>query len=214
MAKRVFTFELRGIKRLAATFRPQLYQQLLRRHVSRATQQNAAFLAGAMRKTIQRGNFDQNAPLTISIKGEGKKPLIDSPNGLFQAITHTKVGPFEAFAGVLRTQDEFNVSVIVHEGKVIEVTPKLRGMFFILWKASQGEIDPSRLTGRAKELFEMNQEWFPLRSDTKAIKIPGRPFVDDTMSNPILARRMRTNWERAMGFVFRDMRRQFFKGGR
>ena len=208
-----FKFELRGFRRLAKTLRPNLYARLQRQHVSRATQRNAVFVAAAMRKTIQRGdNLDSNAALTEAIKGTNK-PLVGLTSTLFQAITHKKVTPYEAFAGLLRTDDAFNVGVIVHDGTAIPVTDKMRGMFFYLWLASTGQISPERLTGRAAELFERKTTgWAPLADDTESIVIPERPFVDIMLRDNSLNKRCHDNWERALGFVFRDMKRRFLSG--
>lgn len=208
-----FSLQLKGFRRFAKIMRPGLYSTLQRQHVGRATQQNAAYVAAAMRKTIQRGeNLDSNAALTEAIKGTNK-PLVGLTSTLFQAITHKRVSDFEAFAGLLRTDDNFNVGVIVHDGTAIPVTDKMRGMFFYLWLASEGQIDSESLTGRAAELFEKKQTgWAPLADDTEAIIIPERPFVDITLRDGALTKRARDNWERAMGYVFRDMKRRFLSG--
>jgi hypothetical protein len=166
-----------------------------------------------MRKTIQRGDgLDSNAALTEAIKGVDK-PLVGLTSTLFQAITHKKVDTYEAFAGLLRTEDNFNIGVIVHDGVAIPVTDKMRGMFFYLWLASEGQIDSESLTGRAAELFEKKQTgWAPLADDTEAIIVPERPFVDITLRDNGLIGRCHGNWKRAMGFVFRDMKRKFLSG--
>jgi len=207
------SIEIPKMTKFLALFRPGLFDQLMRTHVSRATQQNAAFAVAAIRKKIQNGkDFERNADLTIALKGEDK-PLVGRGTAeLFKSITLKKIDPYEAFVGVLRTDDGFNVAATVHDGVAIKVTEKMRGMFFYLWLASEGRISPDKLTGRAAELFAIQQVWFPLSKETTTIVIPSRPFVDVALADPALRRRMEDNWKRSMGFVFRDMKRRFLSG--
>jgi hypothetical protein len=213
MAQLRFEFKIDGFKSMVALFRPELFEKLSRQHVDRATQQNAVFVAKAMRDTIKDSKgLVANVQLTIDIKGSSK-PLVGIDSDLFGGITHKRIDSFSAFAGVLRTNENFNVAEIVHEGRTIPVTAKLRGMFFFLWLASTGEIPASRLTGRAAELFARKPEgWKPLASGTTALTIPGRPFVEETLKDEVLKARLHRNWTRAMGFVWRDMRRRFVRG--
>lgn len=208
-----FTFELKGLRKFGAIMKPELYRRLSRQHIGRATAQNAVFAAAAMRKVIQSGeNLDANAPLTEALKG-ANKPLVGLTATLWQAITHKKINTYEAFAGLLRTEEAFNIGVIVHDGVAIPVTDKMRGMFFYLWLASEGQISSDSLEGRAAELFQLKSTgWAPLKDDTEQIVIPERPFVDIAMRSERLRSRMEQNWQRALGFVFRDMKRQFMSG--
>ena len=106
---------------------------------------------------------------------------------------------FSAFAGVLRTAREFNVAAIVHEGGQARVTPKMRAMFLALWQASKGELDASKLTGRAAQLWDrMPGGWKPLSEVTTVIVIPERPWVRLTMADPSIRRLAIENWERGV----------------
>lgn len=97
---------------------------------------------------------------------------------------------------------------MVHEGAQTKVTPKMRGMFFALWKASKGELDPGKLTGRAKELFEKMQDgWLPLSKDTEVIVLPGRPWVEIAFRDARMARQVRENWKQALEAAFRERAR-------
>jgi hypothetical protein len=213
MATLKFEFKIEGFKSYAALLRPGLFEKLSRQHVDRATQQNAVFLATAMRKTIQTSEgLSPNAQLTMDIKGSSK-PLVGIDSDLFNGITHKRINSFAAFAGVLRTNEAFNVAVGAHEGFTMAVTPKIRGLFWFLHLASTGQIPPSRLTGRAAELFQRKSSgWKPLAESTTQIVIKGRPFVTITLANQALKDRMYRNWHRAMGFVWRDMKRRFLSG--
>jgi hypothetical protein len=213
MSRLQFEFKIDGFKNLLAILRPELFEKLSRQHVDRATQQNAVFVATAMRNVIKNTEgLDANVQLTVDIKGSSK-PLVGIDSDLWGGITHKRIDSFSAFAGVLRTNEQFNIAVIAHEGKTIPVTAKLRGLFFFLWLASTGEIPVSKLTGRAAELFKRKSSgWVPLAEGTTAITIPGRPFVENALKNEKLKAQVQRNWERAMGFVWRDMRRRFYSG--
>lgn len=213
MAKLHFEFKIEGMKALAAILRPALFERLSRQHVDRATQQNAVTLAGRFRKTIQKSEgLEANSQLTIDIKG-ASKPLIGIDSDLFAGITHKRINSFSAFAGVLRTNDNFNIALLAHEGQTIKVTPKIRGLFWFLHLASTGQVPASKLTGRAAELFQRKSSgWAPLAPSTTTIVIKGRPFVTITMEDKALKQLMMSNWQRAMGFVWRDMKKRFIGG--
>jgi len=140
----------------------------------------------AMRKTMRShitGKVGvKNAALTIAIKGS-TTPLADYGD-LFAAQTHRLSSDgMECFIGVLATakardgKSLVNIGEGLHEGMRIEVTAKMRRMFWYLSLASEGHIDPGELTGRAKVLFERYQHWKPLRRTTTHIVIPSRPWI-------------------------------------
>jgi hypothetical protein len=229
MAQGIFQFEIDGFDRLAAVLRPELMEKLMKRHIGRATGQNAAYLAKMMRMTIRNqgsglstaasidlGNgsiakmnlISPNKLLTINIKGSSK-PLVDSGD-LFQSITYEKIDTYTAFAGVLRSSGGFSVAQIVHDGVKLPVTPQMRGMFILLSRATAGTFDPARFTGRAAALWARNQLWFPLKPSTTTIQVAGRPFVTLTMGDPKIQAKMRENWEYALATVFADIRRSFY----
>lgn len=160
-----------------------------------------------MRSAIRGGRgFAKNAALTQAIKGSNK-PLVDDGT-LFQGITSKVIDDFTVFAGVLRTDKNFNVAAAVHEGAQVKVTPAMRRMFFMLWKASTGGIDPGQLTGRAKELFGRMQEgWLPLTSSASVIVIPPRRWVEVAFRNTQMTKLVRQNWERAMVVTFGERAR-------
>lgn len=165
-----------------------------------------------MRQTIQSGkSLQRNAALTQAIKGDNK-PLVDQ-GALFQQITSKVVDDFTVLAGVLRTSGAYNVGLIVHEGATIKVTPKMRGLFFVLWKASEGMLDPGQLEGRAKELFEqMSEGWLPLNANTEVIVIPPRPWIRIAFNNTQMIKQVRDNWKQAMEASFRERARAGGKG--
>lgn len=195
------SFKVKGMKGLVVALDPFKFASASREAIRKATALNGKLAEAEMRKQIQGGIKPSNAALTQAIKG-GDKPLVDSSE-LFQSVTSRVLSDTEVFVGVLRNNGAHNIAVVVHEGVAIKVTPAMRSMFFYLWKASIGQMDPSKLTGRAAELWQRNQDWKPLLPSTTAITIPARPFVEHTFQSARLKGIARYNWERAMGTVFK-----------
>lgn len=186
------------------------FDSTLRRHMRTATQLNGHLAEAAVRRAIRAGTFTPNAALTIAIKGSSK-PLVDSGSGIFQAVTSEVVDDFRVFVGVLRSSEHYDVALAIHEGVTITVTDKMRGMFFMLWQASQGAEagGSTALTGRAAELWErMPGGWLPLRPSTTAIVIPGRPYLANTFNDATLRMRVQRNWEAALQRTFRELSRR------
>jgi hypothetical protein len=171
------------------------FSRRLQRNIRRATGLNALAAAKKMRQVIQSGNFKSNAPLTVALKGSSK-PLV-AGGDLFQSITVQQINEDEQFVGVLRTEGDFNLVAVLHEGATIPVTPAMRWMFLLLSKASNGTMDPSKLEGRASELFSQFQGWKPLAASTTSIVIPERPFVRITFESADLIATCKANWAAA-----------------
>lgn len=171
------------------------FSRRLKNNVRRATALNALAAAKKMREVIQSGNFKANAPLTVALKGSSK-PLV-AGGDLFQSITVQQINEDEQFVGVLRTEGDFNLVAILHQGATIPVTPAMRWMFLLLAKASEGLMDPSKLEGRASELFAQFQGWKPLAASTTTIVIPERPFVRIAFEAPDLIALCKANWAAA-----------------
>lgn len=171
------------------------FARRLQKNIRRATGLNALAAAKKMRETIQSGTLKANAPLTVALK-HSSKPLVEGGD-LFQSITVQEINEDEQFVGVLRTEGDFNLVKILHEGVSIPVTPAMRWMFLLLSKASQGLMDPSKLEGRAAELFGKFQDWKPLAASTTTIVIPERPFVRIAFEAPDLIKLCQANWAAA-----------------
>jgi hypothetical protein len=197
-------FKIKGLKRWRQALDAGAFDASARKNLRIATTLNGKIAEGLVRKTIQSGGgFKKNAPLTKSIKGS-QKPLVDS-GLLFQSITSRVEDDFTVFVGVLRTSGEYNIAVTLHEGVQERVTPEMRGMFFMLWRASEGEIDASKLTGRAAILFaRMPNGWKPLAAETQFIIIPGRPFFVVAFKNTQMIKRARDNWKKALEASFAE----------
>lgn len=197
-------FKTKGLKRWLKALDSGEFDKVMRKNIRVATTLNGKVGEAFLRKTIQGGGLlKPNASLTKLIKGS-QKPLVD--NGLlFQSITSHVHDDFTVFIGVLRTSSSYNLIETLHEGKLIKVTPEMRGMFFMLWRASTGEIDPSKLTGRAAELWQrMPGGWLPLRADTVVVVIPSRPFIQIAFANRQLKKIVRDNWRKALAASFKE----------
>lgn len=203
--------EWKGFER---ALNPQVFDRVTRKHIRRATALNAKLVLRAMRKAIQSGEFEPNKPLTVAIKGSSK-PLVDFGHSLFQALTDRLIDDFTAFVGIQRKDEFYNIGLFLHEGGALPVTPKMRGLFYLLWLASNEAIDPGELTGRAAELWErMPGGWFPIGKGTQAIMITGRPFVDRALEDPDLRSRSKRNWEGALRAALAEIAEKNRRGKR
>lgn len=196
-------FKITGIRGLEVALDPVKFAKASKKALRRASGQNGLMAKAKMRKVIQTGIKPGNAELTQAIKGDDK-PLVDTSE-LFNAITSKVTSDTEVFVGVLRRNAKaFNVGMTVHDGAAITVTPKMRGMFFYLMLASTGRMDPSKLTGRAAELFERFQDWKSLEPGTTTITISPRPFVAMAFADADLKRQAKANWQKALKQVFAE----------
>jgi hypothetical protein len=204
MSDIVFTKD-RGWDRFRGAIEPRRFEAVVKRNMERATELNAHLAQAAVRRAIRNGTYAPNASLTIAIKGSSK-PLVDHGSGLFQAVTTQKVDATSIFVGVLRSDEQYNIALAIHDGATIGVTPAMRGLFFVLWQASEGAIAPSELSGRAAELWErMPGDWRPLKPSTSAIIIPARPFLVEAFADGNLRRQAQRNWERALQRAMREL---------
>lgn len=203
-------FKVKGLKRWRIALDARGFDAAARKNLRVATALNGKIAEALVRKTIQgggSGKYPRNARLTKDIKGS-QKPLVDS-GLLFQSVTSHVQDDYTVFVGVLRTSGEYNVAVVVHEGVEEKVTPAMRGMFFMLWRASEGAIDASKLTGRAAALFARKSKgWAPLAEDTQAIVIPGRPFFKVAFANTQMIKQARDNWKKALEASFAQRARE------
>ncbi len=175
------------------------------KHMKRASVLNGKIAEATIRKTIKGGGFEKNADLTIMIKSSSK-PLVDYGTGLFQAITSQVMDNITVFAGVIRTDGFYDIAVALHEGVSIVVTPRMRGLFFWLWQASEGIITPDELSGRASELWERAPGgWAPLKSSTSHIVIPSRPFIKKAFADNELQMKAKENWQKALQLAMKEL---------
>jgi hypothetical protein len=185
-------------KRLEKAFNRHRFSKAMRKEIRKATQLNAESAERTIRKTIKTGSFAANRPLTVAIK-KSSKPLVDQGHTIFQAVGSQMINDLTAWVGVAKTEGAYNIAVALHEGTAISVTANMRKLFFVLWKVSVGDWSPSKLSGRAAELWErMPGGWERLKDSTSAITIKGRPFIREAFANANLRTRARRNWGQAI----------------
>jgi len=186
-----------GWGKLERTWNGKLFQKRIRMAMRKATKVVGKLAEKEMRETIRDGKMEANADLTTSIK-KSTKPLVDK-GYLFKAITSQYQRDYSVFVGVLRSSGVYDIAMTLHEGAEIAVTSKMRGLFFILWLASEGSVDPTDLEGRAAELWSrMPGGWLPLGDGTTHIIIPSRPFAKMTFEKASLQVRAQKIWTDAL----------------
>lgn len=197
-------FKIKGLKQWKHAIDARGFDKTARIHMRRATQLNGLVAVKLQRQVIQSGkSLRRNAALTQAIKGDNKA-LVDDAT-LFQSITHKVIDDFTVFTGVLRSDRSFEVAYMIHEGAEAKVSKKMRGLFYVLWRASTGKMDPNKLTGRAKDLYEkMQTGWLPLSNDTEAIVIPPRQWIIVAFKNTQMIKQARDNWRMALQQAFAD----------
>lgn len=190
--------------KLEHALKPGTMNKAIKRRMRIATRLNGALAVRMIRQTIRGGGFQSNAALTTFIKSSSK-PLVDKGD-LFQAVTSRVIDDTTIFVGILKTSEEFNIAMALHEGATIRVTDAMRGMFFALWKASEGELPPGELGGRARALWERQEGgWLPLKSSTTRIITPGRPFMRQAFKQNRLKQQAKKNWQQALQQAMRDL---------
>jgi hypothetical protein len=193
-----------GWKRMMRATDPGRFDSVLQNHVGAGTQRAALLAEKTMREGIRKGGFAKNASLTIHIKSSST-PLIDT-GGLLRAITSKADRWDVGFAGILRSDELFEIAEMLHEGGSIRVTEKMRNMFQLLWFVSKGSADPGVLTGAARELWNRQPGgWFPLRESTSAIRIPPRPFVKRAFESFSLKQGVKREWNDSLRRVFAEL---------
>lgn len=202
-------FKIQGLKRWKKALSARGFDEDARAEIRKATALNGKVLEAAQRRIIQEGtnlqSWKKNAALTQMIK-KSSKPLVDH-GGLFQAITSKVIDDFTVFAGVLRTDAHYDIAKLVHEGKKIKITPRMRNMFYMLHKASVGQLDPAKLTGRAAELWARAPGgWLPIAKRTRLIVIPPRRWINIGIRRSVA--QCRKNWKDALDRAFAKRAKQ------
>lgn len=144
--------------------------------MDKATGQMGSLLAKRMRKGVRKGApggkaFTPLSALTIANKKDSTSPLIDH-NGLIASIGIKRAGAGEVFVGVRKGQKVVNkrapnpkeveaskVAWVHENGMTIKVTWKMRKVF--------------------RGIAKIN-----LKKETMYIRIPARPFIAPTLSDP------------------------------
>jgi hypothetical protein len=171
----------------------------------KATELNGMYVAGQIKRSIRK-SWTRNAALTRTIKGS-TKTLVDMGT-MFKAVTYQVINYSTVFAGITKQAKSstggplVNVVEMIHEGGTINVTTKMRAMFWYLWMVSSGRMDQSKLTGRAMEIWERiggkRRIIKPLNPSTTVIRIPSRPFIRKVFENRNTRAAVKRNWSAAV----------------
>lgn len=192
----------KGWKKYERAHEVRRFQRKLQKHKKRAFDEIARTI---VREVVHAsGSFTPNAPLTLLLKN-GQKPLVDTGKKLFKAVSTKTISKDKLFIGFSKNSKFYPRAKLIHDGGTIRVTQKMRNMFYALWLVSKGRMDSSQLSGRAAELWRMNQEWYPLNETTKAIRIPGRPFMEEVFKDPKVIRKARAEFIRAINQTLREL---------
>lgn len=185
----------KGWKTVQKVLDKKRYQAILSKEMRRSLVMSANILLEEYRDAIDRRRIRPwNKPLTIAIKGKNH-PLLDS-GGLRDSIKITPIGDHAVSVGIPRSSQYYNIARIVSDGANIEVTDKMRLMFLLLYRVSEGLTPASVLRGRAAELWEKSPgEWYPLDPNKRLIRIPPRPFIKRTFERPSVKKRVRRQME-------------------
>ncbi len=199
--------KLKNFDRFRVALGGDRFKGSLKKHIALSTRRGALLVKREIRQTIKGGITPQNAALTVALK-RSAKPLVDFAE-LFRAVAEVQPDWKSAFIGIKRTTPEHNLARLLHDGATIPVTKKMRGLFYVLWLASRAARgDPSAgappLSGRAQELFERFQDWRPLGPQTRAIKIQGRPYIEQAFRSASLKTQIQEQWRRGVDAAFRE----------
>lgn len=179
-----FGLKLIGFQKLKDILAPTKVPRRLRKHVKKATDLNAQLGASEVVRNIYRGVPPANSPLTVALKGSSRT-LVDS--GTLAGSVHGKAVDWdEGHIGVLRNKQVkqrtgkkkglFDIARILYFGATVQVTDKMRRMFFAL---SHDE----KYKGKVK----------PLSPKTKVIVIPPRRYLDAALT-PQMEQQYKKNW--------------------
>lgn len=184
---------LTGFNKLKEKLTPKKFERKLRKHVKKATRRVGLLAVQRVKVDIRKKQVQPSrlSGLTIALKGS-TKALVDTGE-LLKSITSELVTWDMVIVGVLKSRavrdeltgdvkDVIMLAKILHDGADIPVTPRMRRFFF--WLAN-GVGSPVRGKIHA------------LRSGTKVIHIPARPFMKGVLDKA-MRRMYKTEWQAAV----------------
>lgn len=184
--------------------RKSVAEPTMRKYIKQANQQAGLRMAAGVRQKITEWDDPANAPLTEAIKGDNS-PLVDSPS-LWGSITSKLMRWNLIFIGVLRSDRNYNVAAIVHEGAQVQVTTRMATMFlYLFWASKTG--NPTYLTGRARELWDRYQGPWPMLKEGSIVNIPPRRFIDRAFDDSDLKKDIMAIWQKGIEHALRELAR-------
>lgn len=193
----------KGFKEFGRMLDPRRFTAALKQEVMKATVENAKFLEQEVKAAIDGARIGpNNKPLTVMIK-KRDHPLLDSGR-MREAVEAVIVDWKTASVGIPSSSPSYKVAKWVSEGRSVPVTDRMRQMFKMLWLVSEGRLEPSRLQGRAAELWSRSTgPWYPLSDNTRIIRIPPRPFIELTTKRPDVKAKIRKTYATALANTWR-----------
>ena len=177
-------------KALQAGLNPAKFKANMERNVGRATRQNALVVQKEIQSTIKGGvNPGITGLSQMHHKGSGKssdKPLVDE-GSLWMNVNTRVVSWREAFAGIIKGSEQYDIGVTLHEGASIQVTDRMRAYFRYLAHETGGVIKP-------------------LLDSTTVIVIPPRPFIKLAYTGSV-SKDLQNRWKMAMQMTMREIAR-------
>jgi hypothetical protein len=182
---------------------PREFERRMRLYIGVATNRNVLKSVAKIRDVIKEGQFPENQPLTIALKGSSK-PLIGRTGALWQSISPSRISWNIGFAGIKRGtisggKNYYNIGMLLHKGFKIKdlggKNIKVRNLFKLLAAASAGTFNPGLLRGRAAELWAINKKWYPVNKNEIVVK--PRRFIKSAFTKE-LKEDCRREWKEAM----------------
>ncbi len=209
------TLKMPQIKAFLKAMEPKNVESIFKRKIRVANRRIGKRTEKAMLRTIRGKGYERNAWLTQLLKGEND-PLVGMGNAKHwsESIKSEMIsssGDEGVFVGILTNDDFFEIARLLHNGWHFKVSKKMRGMFYLLWLAAKGSISASKLSGRAKELWDQMPRsqragWKPLKKETTVILMPERPFVDKTIQKSSFKPMVTGLWEKALEQTFKEVK--------
>lgn len=186
--------ELTNFDEFGRLLDPDGFRDRLITNIGRATLRIALDAEREIKEDMTKGKFKKNSPVTSFLKGSSR-PLVNTGE-LLKAINARVTEWDQAVVGVIKAAAKrdkkgkfvshdkklLNVARIVHEGASINVTKKMRMFFFILARENPGQVRP-------------------IKSTTKVIVIPPRPFLESAVKNSQVSK-YETMWANAINNTF------------
>jgi len=184
MAKHGTGITWRGLETWRLLTSPHVVRKVMREQVSVANRRLAPKMVAKVRKDIKEKHFKKNAILTELLKGS-TTPLIDGAD-LWGSISARHKSPWEFHVGVIREdKGGSSIAFILHEGATRKVTEKMRRFFRAQAAESRGLVRP-------------------LKTSTREIRIPPRPFIKFSLADDSAAIRpmVEKEWGEAIRRTF------------
>ncbi len=199
-------------KRFAASVDGQRFMKRFKPLMLKANDQIGRYLVDKIQDSIESREYTSNAVLT-SIFKDDDTPLVESGK-LLRSIVYSVPSWDEVVIGVSGSaktssgEPMWKLASRLHgpiDGSggnyTFPVTDAMRGLFGILAAYTNGNVDLSELSGRARKIamhLDPADRIYPLGPDTTHITVPYRPFVAKPLQDAQTKAFVRSVWQRAV----------------